>query len=151
MPAESPVALLVPDGGVVVAGRVCARLSALVRASLVDRQRGGLPPSAELVTVLRVVDQAAANYQRRQQPVSAGTSVLVPVISASPRSAWVNVSHAALALGVTERQVRNLCDTGTLHAEKDQRHQWRIDPQSIENERARRGYGEVEHHQGTDS
>jgi len=109
-----------------------------------------MPPSRVVLELTRLADDAAADHERRRVTVSAGSAALAPNTSASPRSDWVDVRHAGMVLGLTERQIRNLCDSGKLRAAKDDRHRWRIDPQSIEDHRVRREDGQGEQ-QGPDS
>lgn len=150
MGPETPVGLPLPDGGLVVSGRACAALRVALRAHLVAARQSGMPPSRVVLELTQLADKAAADHERRRVPVSAGSAVLALVTSASPRSDWADVRHAGMVLGLSERQIRNLCDSGTLRAAKDNRHRWRIDPQSIEDHRVRREDGRGEQ-QGSDS
>lgn len=150
MGPERTAGAFVPGAGVFAYSAHCAALSGLLRAGIRWRTQNGLPTSPEWIAFVAMAEDAAADFQR-QHIVSAGTSVVAKPASASPKSEWVSgVRHAATALRVSERQIRYLIDNGTLRAEKDARHQWRIDPQSIENERVRRAHGKGEH-RGTDS
>lgn len=149
--SETVVGARLPDGGLVVSGKACAALSGALRAHIAASRRAGLPLPPAVMELTRLADNAAADYERRRStPNAVGNATLVSPIAAPPRSDWVSVRNAASALGLAERQTRNLCENGILHAAKDSRHQWRIDPQSIQRERARRTHGQGGN-QGTDS
>ena len=149
MAPETPVGLPLPDGGLLVSGRACWALKEALRAHVAVTRKQGHLVHPVVLKLTRLADDAAADHERRRVLVSAGSAVVARRVSAAPRSDWVDVRHAALALGVTERQVRNLCEHDVVLAVKNDQHHWRINPQSIEDYRVRREHGQGEH-QGSD-
>ena len=133
--------MLIRGPAAVLTGPEAARLVAQLRH---DAEHGALAP--DLIPTLRKLDAVARMWWGRDDndfhPETPDTPSVTASASATPgrsRVEWVSAREAGAVLGLTSRRVGQLAEQFGGH--RNERGQWRFDPERIADEAERRKAG----------
>ena len=133
--AERLIDVLHSVEGATVPASWCARLAFMIR-------NPGEPPG-DLTQLLPVLDAIAAENARRRTRISAQVSAAVSDVAPDAETAassdpvqWLSTGAAAVALGLTDRRVRQLARHSARAARRSGR-RWEIDVAAMRSERER--------------